>query len=97
MKVFMLPKCILFVPERCGHHHKPRSIGNLCYLCSKGYFDVIWNLASNHQSSRNISPPGIRNSGIQASISYAREGLFSKACQALLSSGLALNNGIISF
>ena len=92
LKVFMLPKCILFAPKRCGRHHKPRPIRDLCDLWSKGHFDVPWNMASNQQSSKRASPPVSRNSGIQNAISYAREGLFSKACQALLSSGLAPNN-----
>ena len=43
-------------------------------------------------NNQRASPPVSRNSGIQTAISYAREGLFSKACQALLSSGLAPNN-----
>ena len=57
----------------------------------KALFDVLWNMASNQQSSKRASPVS-RNSGIQTAISYAREGPFSKACQALLSSGLAPNN-----
>ena len=93
LKVFMLPKCILFAPKRCGGHHKPRPIRDLCDLWSKGHFDVLWNMASNKQSSKRASPLVSRNSGIQTAISYAREGLFSKACQALLSSFfLAPNN-----
>ena len=92
LKVFMLPKCILFAPKRCGRHHKPRPIRDLCDLWSNCHFDVLWNMASNQQSSKRASPPVSRNSEIQTAISYAREGLFSKACQALLSSGLAPNN-----
>ena len=92
LKVFMLPKCILFAPKRCGRHHNSRPIRYLCDLWSKGHFDVLWNMASNQQSSKCASPPVSRNSGIQTAISSAREGLFSKACQALLSSGWAPNN-----
>ena len=82
LKVFMLPKCILFASKRRGRHHKPIPIRELCDLWSKGHFDVLWNMASNQGSSKNTSP-STRNSGIQTAISYAREGLFSKACQAL--------------
>ena len=88
LKVFMLPKCTLFAPKHCGRHHKPCPIRDLCDLWSKGHLDVLWN----QRSSKSASPPVSRNSGIQTAISYAREGLFSKACQALLSSGLDPNN-----
>ena len=91
LKVFMLPKCILFASKHRGRHHKPITIRESCDVWSKGHFDVLWNMASNQGSSKNTSP-STRNSGIQTAISYAREGLFSKACQALLSSGLASNN-----
>ena len=92
LKVFMLPKCILFAPKRCGRHHKPRPIRDLCDLWSKGHLDVLWKMASNQRSYNSASPPVNRNVGIQTAISYAREGLFSKVCQALLSSGLSPNN-----
>ena len=65
-------------------------------------WDRLWELATSNWQSGQINiiieiiykapPPVSRNSGIQTAISYAREGLISKACQALLSSGLAPNN-----
>ena len=91
LKLLMLPKCVLLAPKRAGRHHKPVSISRLCAQWSKGEFSALWNRASfpwppmrptsNHKSS-----------SVQTAVSLAREGLLSKACQTLTSSGLAPDN-----
>eukprot|EP00731_Ephydatia_muelleri_P016355 Em0009g779a len=60
-----------------GRHHKPVPISRLCAQWSKGPM----RLTSNHKSS-----------SVQTAVSLAREGLLSKACQTLSSSGLAPDN-----
>ena len=93
LKLLMLPKCVLLAPKRAGRHHKSVPISRLCAQWSKGEFSALWNRASNHHSpgpmrltSNHIS------SSVQTAVSLPREGLLSKACQTLTSSGLAPDN-----
>ena len=92
LKVFMLPKCILLAPKRGGRHHKPVPISHLCAQWSKGEFSALWNRAFNHHSSGPHPTSNHKSSTVQTAVSLAREGLLSKACQVLTSSGLAPNN-----
>ena len=88
----MLPKCLLLAPKRGGRHHKPVPISHLCAQWSKGEFSALWNRASSHHSSGPRLTPNHNSSAVQTAVSLAREGLLSKACQVLTSSGLAPNN-----
>ena len=92
LKLFVLPKCVLVSSKRRGHHHKPTSIGHLCNLWSQGRFDALWEHATSQATPRDHHPRqrSPRQSIITA-ISLAREGLYGKACQALTSTGIALN------
>ena len=92
LKVFMLPKCLLLAPKRGGCHHKPVPISHLCAQWSKGEFSALWNRASSHHSSGPRLTPNHNSSAVQTAVSLAREGLLSKPCQVLTSSGLAPNN-----
>ena len=88
LKVFMLPKCVLLAPKRGGRHHKPVPISHLCAQWSKGEFGALWNQAFNHHSSGPHPTSNHKSSTVQTAVSLAREGLLSKACQVLTSSGL---------
>ena len=89
----MLPKCVLLAPKRAGRHHKPVPISRLCAQWSKGEFSALWNRASNrHSPSPMRFTSNHKSSSVQTAVSLAREGLLSKACQTLTSSGLAPDN-----
>ena len=92
LKVLMMPKCLLLAPKRGGRHHKPVPISHLCAQWAKGEFSALWNRASNHHSSGPHPTPNHKSSAVQTAVSLVREGLLSKACQVLTSSGLAPNN-----
>ena len=92
LKVFMLPKCLLLAPKRGGRHHKPVPISHQCAQWSKGEFSALWNRASSHHSSGPRLTPNHNSSAVQTAVSLAREGLLSKPCQVLTSSGMAPNN-----
>ena len=93
LKVFMLPKCLLLVPKHRGRHHKPVPIRVLCDMWSKGDFGVLWNRAVHQQHTfKPTHSFDSRAKVVQYAVSLAREGLLSKACQTLTSSGLAPNN-----
>ena len=92
LKLLMLPKCVLLAPKRAGRHHKPVSISRLCAQWSKGEFSALWNRASNHSPGPMRPTSNHKSSSVQTAVSLAREGLLSKACQTLTSSGLAPDN-----
>ncbi|KAL5474616.1 hypothetical protein EMCRGX_G026588 [Ephydatia muelleri] len=93
LKLLMLPKCVLLAPKRAGRHHKPVPISRLCAQWSKGEFSALWNRASNHHSPGPMHlTSNHKSSSVQTAVSLAREGLLSKACQTLTSSGLAPDN-----
>eukprot|EP00731_Ephydatia_muelleri_P000244 Em0001g244a len=72
---------------------KPVPISCLCAQWSKGEFSALWNRASNHHSPGPMRlTSNHKSSSVQTAVSLAREGLLSKACQTLTSSGLAPDN-----
>ena len=94
LKLFMLPKCVLRASKRGGRHCKHPSIEQLCGLWSQGDIGGIWNRIKR----RPVIPPHKQNSPIDVSkkkissaIGLGREGLLGKACQALVSPGIAPN------
>ena len=89
IKLFMVPKCILYSSKRRGRHHKPTSIK---YLWSNENFEVLWQHAIGQSSSKPFSQCYDHAKVVCKAISLAREGLFGKACQVLTSSGVAPNN-----
>ena len=97
LKLLMLSKCVLLAPKRAGRHHKPVPISRLCAQWSKGEFSALWNRASNHHSPGPMRlTTNHKSSSVQTAVSLAREGLLSKACQTLTSSGLAPDNNTTS-
>ena len=93
LKLLMLPKCVLLALKRAGRHHKPVPISCLCAQWSKGEFSALWNRASNHHSPGPMRlTSNHKSSSVQTAVSLAREGLLSKACQTVTSSGLAPDN-----
>ena len=84
------------MPSACPKVWRPPS-QTCTYLSSmrpvsKGEFSALWNRASSHHSSGPHLTPNHNLSAVQTAVSLAREGLLSKACQVLTSSGLAPNN-----
>ena len=92
LKLFLLPKCVLSSSKRRGHHHKPVSIEHICNLWSEGRYDALWERAT-HQATPRDRHPKQRSArqSISTAVSFAREGLYGKACQALTSTGIAPN------
>eukprot|EP00731_Ephydatia_muelleri_P029957 Em0021g480a len=95
LKLMMLPKCVLPSCQRRGHHNKPVPIEFLCDFWMQNQFNELWNMAlsrvsstTNHHRTKTISP----KQQILSAISLAQDDLYSKACQTLVSSGLAPNN-----
>ena len=77
-----------------GRHCKHPSIEQLCSLWSQGDSGIIWNRINKHP----VIPPQKQNSQVDISkkkissaIGLSREGLLGKACQALVSPGVAPN------
>ena len=94
LRLFMLPKCVLRASRRGGRHCKHPSIEQLCSLWSQGDSGIIWNRIN----KRLVIPPQKQNSQVDISkkkissaIGLSREGLLGKACQALVSPGVASN------
>eukprot|EP00731_Ephydatia_muelleri_P016404 Em0009g828a len=93
IKLLLLPKCCLPSTKRKGRHHKPIDIKMLCDLWSRGQFVVLWRLAICHSkvgSATKSCNKSLRPRHDYA-ISLAQDGLYSKACQVLTSSGIAPN------
>ncbi|KAL5477904.1 hypothetical protein EMCRGX_G024759 [Ephydatia muelleri] len=93
IKLLLLPKCCLPSAKRKGRHHKPIDIKMLCDLWSRGQFGVLWRLAICHSkvgSATKSCNKSLRPRHKYA-ISLAQDGLYSKACQVLTSSGIAPN------
>ena len=95
LKLMMLPKCVLPSCQRRGRHNKPVPIEFLCDLWMQNQFNELWNMAlsrvsssTNHHRTKTISP----KQQILSAIYLAQDGLYSKACQTLVSSSLAPNN-----
>ena len=83
IKLLMVPKCCLPSLKRKGCHHKPADLKALCDLWSRGQFGALWCLVRSTGKSHEHM--------IQAAVSLAQDGLYSKACQLLSSSGVAPN------
>ena len=91
-KLLMLPKCCLPASKRSGRHHKPLDLTNLCDLWTRGQYGVLWHMATKRSTP---TPPTAHGSvksrkHIDSAISFAPKG--SKACQHLVSSGIAPNS-----
>ena len=93
-KLLLLPKCCLPSSKRKGRHSKLYDISALCDLWSRGQFGVLWRLAVSR--SKTINFKGVHTESaqhkVESAISLARDGLCSKACQMLTSSGVAPNS-----
>ena len=90
-KLLLLPKCCLPSMQCTGHRHKGVDIVSLCDLWDKGQYGVLWHMATKCHSlaCSSKSPTKQHQLNLSSAIAFAREGLFSKACQALTSLGLA--------
>ena len=93
LRLFMLPKCVLRASRRGGRNCKHPSIEQLCNLWSQGDIGIIWNRIN----KRPVIPSQKQNSQVDISkkissaVGLSREGLLGKACQALVSPGVAPN------
>ena len=90
----MLPKCCLPASKRSGRRRKPLGLSNPCDLWTRGQHGVLWHMATKHSTP---TPPTAHGSAkpqkhIDSAISFAQKGLYSKACQRLVSSGIAPNS-----
>lgn len=96
LRLLMLPKCVLFSPKQRGCHHKPISVSQFCNMWSKGELISLWDHVLSQSSTQFVhhkqSTSSENSNHALHSISLAREGLLSKACQVLTSGGIAQNN-----
>ena len=91
----MLLKCILPSCKCRGRHNKPATIEFLCDLWMQDQLSDLWNMALSWASSTNKlhrTKDIPRKQQVTSAISLAQDGLYSKACQTLVSPGLAPNN-----
>ena len=91
MACMVLPKCILPSCKRRGRHNKPVPIEFICDLWMQDQLSDLWNMALSRASSTNNKDIP-RKQQVTSAISLAQDGLYSKACQTLVSPGLAPNN-----
>ena len=88
LRLFMLPKCVLRASRRGGRNCKHPSIEQLCNLWSQSYIGIIWSRINKCP----VIAPQKQNSQVDIYfIGLSREGLLGKACQALVSPGVAPN------
>eukprot|EP00731_Ephydatia_muelleri_P033215 Em0026g35a len=95
LKLFMLPKCVLPTAKRGGHHNKPVPIESLCAMWAEGQFRDLWHLAKARapcSKKQRVPSDETVKKRVNSAISLAQDGLFGKACQVLVSPGLAPNN-----
>ena len=85
--------CLSVVCHQPSTHHKPIDIKMLCDLWSRGQFGVLWRLAICHSKigSATESCNKSLRPRLEYTISLAQDGLYSKACQVLTSSGIVPN------
>ena len=91
----MLPKCVLPSTKRGGRHEKLQPIDFLCNLWANNDLTCLWNLAKGRANWLRDAPvKNLNTSGnpVDMAVSFGRCGMLGKACQTLLSSGIAPNN-----
>ena len=91
----MLPKCVLPSAKRGGRHNKPVPIESLCAMWTEGQFRDLWHLAKARApcyKKLRVPLDDTVKTRVNSAISLAQDGLFGKACQVLVSPGLAPNN-----
>eukprot|EP00731_Ephydatia_muelleri_P001670 Em0001g1670a len=94
-KLFMLPKCVLPTAKRAGRHNHPVSIELLCDLWSRGHLSQLWQRAMSRGSSPRSLVDRKKDSGqlqVSHAVSLSQDGLFGKACNVLVSCGIAPNS-----
>ena len=94
MKLMMLLKSILPSCKCRGRHNKPVPIESLCDLWMQDQLSDLWSKALSRASSTNKQhrTKDVSLKQVTSAISLAQDGLYSKACQTLVSPGLAPNN-----
>ena len=93
--MFMLPKCVLPTAKRAGRHNHPVSIELLCDLWSKGHLCQLWQRAMSRGSYPRSFVGSKKELGqlqVSHAVSLAQDGLFGKACNVLVSCGIAPNS-----
>eukprot|EP00731_Ephydatia_muelleri_P009283 Em0004g1621a len=84
-----------FTCKRDGRHEKLQPIDFLCNLWANNDLTCLWNLAKGRANKlrdapvKNLNTPG---KPVDMAVSFDRCGMLGKACQTLLSSGIAPNN-----
>jgi hypothetical protein len=89
----MLPKCVLPSIKRAGRNHKLPDIGKLCDRWQSGDHLELWAEAVRYAQKPGSAKVKVRSQKAchDAAITLAQNGLFSKACRVLTSSGIAPN------
>ena len=92
LKLFMLPKCVLPSLKRKGSHNPHTS---LCNMWLRNDLANLWAMAKTRASSHNTTEEAPTHKSyrkvINSAVSLGRSGMMGKACQMLLSSGVAPN------
>ena len=96
LKLFMLLKCVLPSLRHKGNHNPHKSIESLCNMWLNNNLTTLWMMAKSWESNQNVSmeTTSCRNyrKVISSAVSLGRSGMTGKACQMLLSGGIAPYN-----
>ena len=91
----MLPKCVLPSLKHKGNHNPHMSIESLCNMWLRNDLATLWAMAKASASSHNTTEEAPAHKSyrkvINSAVSLGRSGMTGKACQMLLSSGVAVN------
>ena len=83
-KLFVTKMCLMFRGRRIKH----TSIDVLCKLWTINEYGTLWNLTKGNTLRKETFPQKL----IESAIFLANAGMFEKACNIVLSAGLARNN-----
>ena len=95
LRLFMLPKCVLPSAKRVGRHNKPVPIESLCAMWADGKISDLGHKAVSRSScpkQPSVPKGDTVKKRVSSVISLSQDGLFGKACQVLVSPGVAPNN-----
>ncbi|KAL5471159.1 hypothetical protein EMCRGX_G029246 [Ephydatia muelleri] len=96
LKLFMLPKCVLPSLKQKGVINPHIPTESLCKMWLKNEPGTLWTMAvsraNNHSSFKTLVTSSTHSQGISSAVSLGRSGMMGKACNILLSSGIAPPN-----
>ena len=92
LRLFMLPKCVLPSLKCKGRHSRPTPIVSLCECWSRNELESLWRQAKEKSRSTPTRHYDDSKQSLHSAVTLARLGTYGKACQVLLSDGIAPHN-----